>query len=159
MRGMSKAAGADERKTYVADSFVGLPPPNAEDYPADEGDTHYQKSDNLGISLETVRSNFRCYDLLDDNVVFLQGWFKDTLPKLDFENFAIIRLVGDMYESTIQAIEELYPKLSIGGYVIVDDFGAVRACRKAIRYYRKAHNITDEMQKIDWTGVYWKKTA
>jgi len=159
MRGLSKAANQGKRKTYVADSFEGLPPPNAEKYPDDKGDTHYTRSDILGISLESVQDNFRSYDLLDDNVVFLKGWFKDTLPKLKAKKFAIIRLDGDMYESTIQAIEELYPKLSVGGYIIVDDFGAVKGCRKAINDYRKAHGITDPIEKVDWTGVYWKKSS
>ncbi len=159
MRGLSKAANQEKRKTYVADSFEGLPPPNAEEYPADKGDTLYTRSDMLGITLESVQDNFRSYDLLDDNVVFMKGWFKDTLPQLKAKKFAIIRLDGDMYESTIQAIEELYPKLAVGGYIIVDDFGAVRGCKKAINDYRESHGITDPIEKVDWTGVYWKKSG
>lgn len=157
MQGLCRAAGEADRKVFVADSFEGLPPPNAEEFPADEGDKHHTK-DALAISLETVQDNFRSYGLLDDNVVFMKGWFKDTLPTLGDEKFGIIRLDGDMYESTIQAIEILYPKLSVGGYIIVDDFGAVRACRKAIGDYRKAHGIEEPIEQVDWTGAYWKKT-
>ncbi len=159
MQGILKAAGQTHRKVYVADSFAGLPPPNAADYPEDKGDKHHTHSDALGISLETVQDNFRAYDLLEDNVVFLKGWFKDTLPGLDVEAFSIVRLDGDMYESTIQAIEVLYPKLSPGGYLIVDDYGAINACRKAITDYRQAHGINEEIVEVDWTGHFWKKAG
>ena len=160
MRGLSKAAGAPERKIFVADSFEGLPPPDLEAFPADKRDKRYTQGDYFGISLEQVQDNFRAYDLLDDNVVFLKGWFKNTLPKLEKkEKFAIIRLDGDMYESTIQAMEVLYPKLSVGGYVIVDDYGAIGACKQAIEDFRARHSISEPVQEVDWTGVYWKKEA
>ncbi len=64
-----------------------------------------------------------------------------------------------MYESTIQAIEALYPKLSVGGYLIVDDYGMIKACRKAIHDYREAHGIAEEIVNIDDVGVYWRKLA
>ena len=159
MRGLSKAAGQGDRKTFVADSFEGLPPPSPDEFPADKGDTHFTRKEALGISLEQVQDNFRAYDLLDDNVVFLKGWFKDTLPKLDAKAFAIVRLDGDMYESTIQAIEILYPRLSPGGYLIVDDYGAVKGCREAIEDYRSANGITEPLQQVDWTGMFWQKAA
>ena len=62
-----------------------------------------------------------------------------------------------MYEYTIQAMEILYPKLSVGGYVIIDDYGAIGACKKAIEDFRTAHSISETMTKVDWTGIYWKK--
>jgi O-methyltransferase len=62
-----------------------------------------------------------------------------------------------MYESTIQALEVLYPKLSVGGYVIIDDFGAIKACREAVGDFRKKHSISSQIIEVDWTGVYWKK--
>lgn len=156
MQGLVKAADETHRKVYVADSFEGLPPPDEKNYPADHGDQLFMR-DQLGVSLETVRENFNAYGLLDQNVVFLKGWFKDTLPALDAEKFAIVRLDGDMYESTIQALDALYPKLSVGGYLIVDDFGAVEGCRAAIADYRTENKINDEIVKIDSTGVFWKK--
>ena len=158
MQGLIKAAGETDRRVFVADSFEGLPPPDEEKYPADQGDKLFMRTAQLGVSLEAVKENFAAYDLLDPNVVFLKGWFKDTLPDLDADKFAIVRLDGDMYESTIQALDALYPKLSPGGYLIVDDFGAVEGCRKAITDYRKDHKIDDEIVKIDSTGVYWQKS-
>ncbi len=61
-------------------------------------------------------------------------------------------------ESTIQAFEALYPKLSVGGYVIVDDYGAVAACTQATHDFRAASGISDEIQVIDETGVFWQRT-
>ncbi len=158
MQGLIKAAGDTRRRVFVADSFEGLPPPDVENYPEDRGDKLYKRTAQLGVSLESVKENFSAYGLLDPNVIFLKGWFKDTLPVLDADKFAIVRLDGDMYESTIQALDALYPKLSIGGYLIVDDFGAVEGCRKAITDYRNNNKIDDEIIKIDSTGVFWQKS-
>lgn len=157
MRAVCAAYGDITRRVFCADSFEGLPPPNPDEYPADEGDTH-ATFEQLSISLEEVQANFAAYGLLDDQVRFLKGWFKDTLPGLD-EQFALVRLDGDMYESTIQAIEALYPRLSPGGFLIVDDYGAVAGCKQAIHDYRDAHGISDEMHAIDWAGIWWQKSA
>ncbi len=118
MRGILTAYGEQSRKVYVADSFVGLPPPDSQRYPADAGDTHYQYF-QLAISREQVEENFKKYDLLDDQVEFVEGFFEDTLHKIDNNAFAMIRLDGDMYGSTIVALEALYPKLSKGGFCII----------------------------------------
>src|SRR4029079_12709026 len=97
------------------------------------------------------------YGLLDDQVKFLKGWFQDTLPSAPIEKLAVLRLDGDMYESTMEALNALYPKLQVGGYLIVDDYGAIASCRKAIHDYREKHQILDEIIPIDLTGVYWQK--
>jgi hypothetical protein len=100
MRAILQAHQVADRNVWVADSFQGLPPPDEEKYPADKGDQHYL-APHLAVSLETVKANFARYDLLDDQVCFLPGWFKDTLPVAPIERIAVMRLDGDMYESTI----------------------------------------------------------
>lgn len=157
MRAILKARDIQNRYVWVSDSFEGLPKPDPEKYPEDEGDTHHTFRE-LCVSLEDVQSNFELYDLLDDKVRFLKGWFKDTLPNAPIDKLALIRLDGDMYESTIDAISSLYPKLSIGGYVIVDDY-CIPSCRKAIHDYRTKYNINDEIVHIDGVGVFWKRTS
>jgi len=82
--------------------------------------------------------NFRKYDLLDRQVRFLKGWFSETLPGCPIERLAVLRLDGDMYESTMDALKHFYPKLSAGGYLIVDDYGAAPACKTAIHEFRGA---------------------
>ena len=158
MRAILKAHHITDKKVWVADSFEGLPEPDAEKYVHDKGDKHHEET-VLAISLDEVKRNFLKYDLLDDQVVFLKGWFKDTLPNAPVKTLSLLRLDGDMYESTMDALVNLYPKLSPGGYIIIDDWGAVKACRQAVEDYRKAHRIADEIIPIDWAGVYWKKSA
>ncbi len=143
------------KQVWVADSFEGLPKPDAK-YKADVGDVHF-KSDELKISLQIVKNNFEKYGLLDNDVQFLKGWFKDTLPTAPIETLSVLRLDGDMYESTMDALVNLYPKLSCGGYIIVDDYGAVKGSKLAVTDYRKNHAITEEIREIDWSGVFWKK--
>ncbi len=156
MRAILKAYGVTDRTVFAADSFEGLPKPDGGAYPADEGDRHWT-FDDLAVSLEQVRANLARYGLLDDQVQFLKGWFKDTLPQAPIEQLAVVRLDGDMYESTMTAIEALYPKLQPGGYLIVDDYDAVPACKQAIEDYRTRWGITDPIETIDWTGVCWRK--
>ena len=157
MRAVLKAHGCTDRTVWVADSFQGLPPPNVERYPQDRGlDLSQEKF--LAVSLQQVQANFRKYGLLDDRVRFLEGWFKDTLPAAPIERLAVMRLDGDLYESTTDALTHLYPKLSVGGYVIIDDYGAVPACAQAVADFRGRHGIRDEVKSVDWTGAYWRRT-
>ena len=155
MRAVLKAHGIEDRRVFVADSFAGLPKPDETKYAADEGDKHYKHS-FLAVSRDTVASNFEKYGLLDDQVFFLEGWFKDTLPGAPIDKLAILRFDGDMYESTMDALENLYPKLSPGGFCIIDDF-ALPNCELAVNDFREKYGITSEMVEIDWTGVYWRK--
>jgi O-methyltransferase len=159
MRGVLKAHGDTSRVVWVADSFEGLPPPDPIRYPADTGDVFFTNK-GLAVGVDRVRHNFERYGLLDEQVKFLPGWFKDTLPTAPIEKLAIMRLDGDLYESTWQAIEALYPKLAPGGFCIVDDYGTlVDQCQRAIHEYREAHGITEEIVDIDGNGAYWRKAA
>lgn len=146
----------ENRKVWVADSFKGLPKPNITLYPEDEGDDLYSL-EQLRISKEQVMDNFKRFDLLDDNVRFLEGWFKDTLPTAPIEKLAIVRLDGDMYESTMDGLNHLYHKLSLGGFIIIDDYGVIPACKKAVHDFRDQHGITEEIKNIDDSGYFWQK--
>jgi O-methyltransferase len=111
----------------------------------------------LAVTLDQVKANFERYGLLDEQVVFLKGWFSETLAEAPIGRLAVARLDGDMYESTKDAITALYPKLSVGGYLIVDDYTMIPACKQAIDEYRTKHVITEPIISIDWTGVYWRR--
>lgn len=156
MRAVLKAYGITERCVWAADSFEGLPAPNPVKYPADEDDTFYQV-EAFKVSLEEVRANFARYGLLDEQVRFLKGWFKDTLPDAPISKLAILRLDGDMYESTMDALTCLYPKLSVGGYVIIDDY-CLKGCREAVHDFRSQHGINDSIKVVDDAAVYWQAT-
>ena len=158
MRGILKAHGDTERTVWAADSFEGLPKPDPHRYPADTGDTHHRFT-GLQVGVEQVKHNFLRYGLLDDQVRFLVGWFEDTLPSAPIEQLAVLRLDGDMYASTMQALVALYPKLSVGGFCIVDDYGNVPGCKRAVHDFRQEHQIVDEIIDIDGFGAFWRKTA
>jgi len=158
MRAILRAFDDTTRHVWVADSFQGLPKPDEGRYPADRGDRHWT-SRPLAVSRSVVQENFERYGLFDDRVHFLEGWFKDTLPIAPIDQIAVMRLDGDMYESTMDALRALYPKLAVGGFVIIDDYGAVPGCKVATDDFRTEHGITDEIQQIDWTGVFWQRTA
>jgi O-methyltransferase len=157
-RAALEAFGDVHRCVWCADSFAGLPPPDAESYPLDKGDIHHTYR-QLAVTLDEVRANFARYGLLDERVRFLEGWFRDTLPTAPIEHLAVLRLDGDMYESTIVALDALYPKLSTRGYVIIDDYGAAPACKQATEDFRRDHRIDDPLHEIDWTGVYWQRAG
>jgi O-methyltransferase len=156
MRALLKSYGDEDRTVWVADSFEGLPKPE-ERYPQDAGDDHWKYADVLAVSIEQVKKNFERYGLLDRQVKFLKGWFKDTLPAAPIRQIALLRLDGDMYSSTMDALENLYGKLSCGGYVIIDDYGAVPACKQAVDEFRFRNSIQATMRKIDASGIFWEK--
>jgi len=155
MRGVLAALGDEQRRVWVADSFEGLPAPDEERHPADAG-LDWSDVETLKVDVESVRRNFERYDLLDDQVRFLVGWFADTLPDAPIEQLALLRLDGDLYGSTRDALDALYPKVSPGGFVIVDDYGGWESCRRAVDDYRAEHSIDAPLHEVDWTGVWWQ---
>jgi hypothetical protein len=155
MRGYLVAHGVTGRAVWVADSFEGLPRPSL---PQDQDlQLSADVCPMLAVDLATVRNLFERYGLLDEQVRFLPGWFKDTLPSAPINNLSLLRLDGDLYESTIDALESLYDKVSVGGFIIVDDYGALPQCRQAVTDFRARRGIEDAIEPIDWTGVYWRK--
>ena len=158
MRGVLKAYGDTTRKIWAADSFQGLPKPQPGVWRDDERGRLWKFGTTLAVPLEQVRANFERYGLLDDQVRFLPGWFRDTLPSAPIERLALMRLDGDMYESTMDALRALYPKLSSGGFCIIDDYYAQSGQRQAVNEYRRENGIVEPIEQIDWTGAFWRKT-
>lgn len=157
-RAVLNAYGDQNRCVWLADSFEGLPPPKENLYPADTGDQFHTFSD-LAVGLDIVKSNFQKYGLLDDQVKFVVGWFDQTLPTMPVQKIAVLRLDGDMYESTIVALDNLYSKVSLGGFVIVDDYHVVAGCKQAIHDFAKRNHFEPKLVEIDGVGVYWQKSA
>ena len=156
MRAVLKAYNVNDRSVWLADSFEGLPAPNIEEYPDDEGENFHEYPE-LSISMDDVKENFKKYELLDEQVKFIKGWFKDTLPSASIDKLALLRLDGDLYESTIQPLDALYDKVSVGGYVIVDDYHVVKGCKQAIHDFFAKKGINPPLIEIDGVGVYWQK--
>jgi O-methyltransferase len=157
MRAVLAAYGDKTRCVWVADSFAGVPPPDTANYKADKGIRLDRFAAVLAVPEAEVRANFQRYGLLDDQVRFLPGWFKDSLHDAPIDRIAVLRLDGDLYESTIQTLDALYPRLSPGGFCIIDDYNSIEACRQAVTDYRTKHGISGEIVEIDFTGVLWRK--
>ena len=153
MRAILDIYADTHRRVFVADSFTGLPPPSPETYAADAGDVHHTRAE-LVVSRQEVEDNFRQYRLLDERVVFLEGWFKDTLAQAPIDQLSVLRLYGDMYESTIQSLDALYHKVSRGGTVIIDDY-FLAPCAQAVNDYRARYGVTSPLLPIDGRAVWW----
>ncbi|ADE86165.1 glycosyl transferase, family 2/macrocin-O-methyltransferase family protein [Rhodobacter capsulatus SB 1003] len=156
MKAMLDLAGAQDRSLWVADSFAGLPPPAL---PEDEGlDLSRERAPALAVSQARVERAFADFGLLDARVRFLPGFFADTLAGCAVEKLALLRLDGDLYSSTLQALEALYDRVAPGGFVIIDDYGALGQCALAVDRFRAARGITAPLGMIDWTGAFWRKS-
>jgi len=154
------ACHGSDKTLWVADSFQGVPKPNPGKFAADAAEERkaaFYKFDQLAIPRSEVESNFRIYGLLDERVRFLEGWFCDTLPAAPIGKLALMRLDGDLYESTWDALVNLYPKLSPGGYCLIDDYGGIPACRQAVEDYRGQNAIREPITPVDKTGVFWRR--
>ena len=156
MRGVLAAHGVTDRTVWACDSFAGLPESDVESFPVD---AFWAKGASLfAVPQDEVRRNFERFGLPDDQVRFVEGWFSDTLPTAPIESIAVLRLDGDLYESTSDALTHLYPKVSPGGFVIIDDY-VLESCRLAVDDYRSAQGITAEMRAVDWNASWWQKPA
>ena len=153
MRAVLMAYQVTDRKVWVADSFEGLPATDG------QHDTFAWQKGDMAVSLETVRNNFARYDLLDEQVVFLKGFFCDTLPNAPIGPLSILRVDADLYASTMDALRSLYSTLSVGGYAVFDDYQNLPDCRRAIDEFRRDNGITEEICRIDQRAVYWQKQA
>jgi O-methyltransferase len=158
MKAVLNRFGDTTRNIWLADSFAGLPKPKSE---ADLEKPEFDLAgcEFLQISMEQVKANFERFDLLDDRVRFLKGWFCDTLPTAPIEQLSLLRLDGDLYDSTMDALNALYHKVVPGGFVIVDDYGTWSSCRQAVEEFRERHGIEAEIHTIDASGVYWRVPA
>lgn len=147
-----------DKRVFVVDSFEGVPKSEHElDLCID---LHKEAMPQLAVDLETVKSNFRKFGLLNDNVSFVKGWFRDTLTTDLTEKIALLRLDGDLYESTMSCLINLYDKVSEGGVVIVDDYNVLPQCKKAVHdFFQQIDSALPNIMEIDWTGVFWVKES
>lgn len=151
MRAALLAYQITDRKVWVADSFAGLPTTEG------RNETFGWRKGDMAVSLEAVKHNFERYGLLDDQVVFLKGFFSDTLPKAEISQLSILRVDADLYSSTKDVLSNLYPLLSPGGYAIFDDYQNLPDCRRAIDDFRCNNMIMEKICAIDGRAVYWQK--
>jgi hypothetical protein len=155
MRAVLAAYQIADRRVIAADSFAGFPTPSQ----APDLEFPFHAYKEFAVSLDEVKAAFARYHLLDGQVIFLQGLFKDTLPTAPVETLAVLRLDGDMYESTRDGLVNLYHRLSPGGTLIADDYFLFESQRQAVDEFRATHRICDPIVQIDHYGGYWVKST
>ncbi len=89
------------------------------------------------MTVDRVKFHFSQWGFPLSMFEFHEGWFQDTVPKFN-KPIALLRLDGDLYESTMVCLKHLYPLLSVGGVCIIDDY-EVSGCRKAFDEYFAAN--------------------
>ena len=141
------------RKVYLADSFQGMPKAN---HPKDSIDI--SAVDVLSVSEQDVLANFEKFNLLDDNVITIPGFFSDSLPTANIPPLAILRLDADMYESTLTCLNILFDKVVKGGVIIIDDYFSWKSCREAVGDFFESRKISPSIVQIDQDSAYFIKS-
>lgn len=138
---------------YLFDTFEGMAKPSAVDgakvcqrWQAAQNGNH---SDWCFASLADVQHNLRSTGYPDQRLHFIQGKVEDTIPAAAPNQIALLRLDTDWYESTRHELEHLFPRLSRGGVLIIDDYGYWEGCRKAVDEYIEKNNLILFLNRID----------
>jgi hypothetical protein len=177
MRGLLKIYDCADRNVWVADSFTGLPRSAATGVTRNSFTSPYwsqlaalleRHPEELaemtelayaGTTLDDVREHFTRYGLLDGQVRFLRGWFRETLPAAPIERLALLRIDADIYDSAFDVLTELYPRVSPGGFVIIDDQTTSPEVHQAVADFAKEAGFEPNLVRVDDAAVYWAKDA
>lgn len=163
---ISFLAQSQKRNVWLFDSFEGLPEPTTEDGELAASYVNHKPEGRLIPVGQCVGSELKVKELLFEKlkldpgrINIVRGWFQNTIPqfKNKIGSIALLHLDGDWYESTKVCLENLYPKVVGGGYIVLDDYGCWEGCKKAADEYMKKNNIKSELIRIDATGFYFKK--
>jgi len=158
MRAILKAHDIRDRSVWALDSFEGLPEPDLEQNPLDY--LSYETLRLIGgfaVGVEEVKDTFRRFGLLDEQVRFVPGWFDQTVPQLEIGPIAVLRLDADFYASTVPLLQHLVPKVSPGGFVIIDDYGIPHMdARRAVDEYRQQWGVSAPLVTVNDQTVYWR---
>jgi O-methyltransferase len=158
MRATLDSLGADERTVWLADSFEGFPEADPDAFPEDADGDDLSGLSFLAAPLEQVRGHFGRFGF-ERGVRFVPGFFSETMPSLRGGRWSVVRIDGDTYESTWLTLESLYPGLSTGGYLIIDDYQFVAECRRAVDQFRLEREIAEPLEPVDWSCVRWRRES
>ena len=143
------------KKIYLYDTFEGMSAPTSADI------THYNETAKenlrkikryLTVSLEGVKANVYSTAYPKENFIFIKGKVEETIPGILPAQIALLRLDTDWYESTYHELKYLFPLISKGGILLVDDYGFWQGARKAVDQYIRENNIQILLTRIDPTG-------
>jgi O-methyltransferase len=160
--------GDANRHLYLFDTFEGMSSPSSRDVALDGTSASdllrsQDKADPSSAwcyaTLENVRSAMSGTGYERDRIHYVKGKVEDTIPDAAPERIAVVRLDTDWYESTRHELEQLYPRLSPGGVLIIDDYGHWAGCRQAVDEYFASNNIRVLLNRVDYTGRIAVKPA
>ena len=145
------------RDVWLYDTFEGMVAPGQHDadtekrlfssYSRDDGGSDWCRAD-----LGEVYANVASCGYPMDRVRFVKGRVEQTLPHNAPEHISVLRLDTDFYESTRAELENLFPRLSSGGCLLIDDYGAFAGAKRAVDEFLAGHGITAFLARIDSTG-------
>ena len=166
-KAMFSGTSACERNLWLFDSYAGLPEPTRDDFdPGRGGGTgdHVRplpEGSCLGTMAEVKSLMFETCGFPADRVIFVKGWFQDTIPETEkrIGKIALLRVDGDWYESTKVCLEGLYDKVAPGGMIIIDDYQSCYGCEKAVDEFLKKEDIRVDMKFDGRGGCYFEKPA
>ena len=157
-------SGSTQRKLWLYDTFEGMSAPTDDDVdflgrgasqlldaaPTDQADS--RESIWCRCALEQVRDTMALTTYPNQNIRYVKGKVEDTLATESPDQISLLRLDTDWYESTRCEMETLFPKLAIGGVLVIDDYGHWQGCRKAVDEYFSQNNICMFLHRVDYTG-------
>lgn len=148
------------RTLYLFDTFTGMPEPSDidKDNRGELAATRLEREDRTtgavwaNSPIDEVRRNMRATGYPEDRVVLVAGRVEQTIPDAAPEQIALLRLDTDWYESTRHELVHLYPRLSVGGVLIIDDYGHWEGARRAVDEFIEEHRLKLLLSRIDYTG-------
>jgi O-methyltransferase len=155
-----KTMGEMQRKIYLYDTYSGMSQPTQKDvsYIGNRALDRWIKAEKNGIydwdvaTLEEVQKNMFSTGYTKENLLFIQGKVEDTIPAIVPENIALLHLDTDWYESTYHELNHLFPRLSSGGVIVIDDYGHWKGAQEAVDKFLQENNVKILLNRIDYTG-------
>lgn len=168
-----------ERTMWSADSFIGLPTEDGDEYhrelkgvaPPVDGRVanRYGHPGDYAAPRDTFEENLKANGLRNKStsptIKVLQGWFNETLPDAPIEKIAFLRLDGDIYVSTHDSLNALYDRVVPGGFIYIDDYGTYIGCKHAVDEFRQQRGIKDIMYpvfevlgSVGYDASWWRKS-
>ncbi|NJO52022.1 MAG: hypothetical protein HC840_24360, partial [Leptolyngbyaceae cyanobacterium RM2_2_4] len=148
------------RFLYACDSFEGMPEPTEKDrYRSNNAASTGWGTGTCSASVNYIQRLFSEFGV-EDITIFTKGYFQDTLPDLQLRSgtIALLHADGDWYESTRTIFDNLYARISSGGFIQVDDYGYWEGCREAIHDFEMRRNLKFDIKTIDSTGIWFSKS-
>jgi O-methyltransferase len=157
-----KEIGETDRELYLFDTYEEIPDPTSLDVDilGRTGSFLHEraKERNKGVpaktaSLQEVKQNILSTGYPEDKIHFIKGKVEETIPCSGLSQIALLRLDTDYYESTLHELNHLFPILSIGGALIIDDYGHWQGAKIAVNeYFDKHQQYPIFLHRIDYTG-------